>query len=286
MKKDRDAELVRTAVRENYAEIAKAAETVGCCSTSKSACCGTTKTETHAERTSMKLGYSLQDLAEMPEGANMGLGCGNPQAVASIQPGDVVLDLGSGGGFDAFLAARQTGATGRVIGVDMTPEMLAKARKNAQTIGLKNVEFRLGEIENLPIADASVDVIISNCVINLSPEKIRVFEEAFRVLRPGGRLAVADVVACARLPDEIKNDMKLLCGCMAGASEVDELELMLKTAGFMDVQITPKEGSKEFIRDWAPGRKVEDYVVSAYIQARKPGTTYGGCGCDTNCCGK
>jgi len=232
----------------------------------------------------LKLGYSEDDLAKMPEGANMGLGCGNPQAIASIRPGDIVLDLGSGGGFDAFLAVRQTGLEGRVIGVDMTPEMIALARKNAQKLGLNNVEFRLGEIEALPVLNDSIDVIISNCVINLSPEKMKVFREAVRVLKPGGRLAVSDVVASAKLPNEIKSDIQLLSGCISGASEIGELESMLKTAGFDDVRITPKEQSREFIREWAPGRKIEDYVVSADIQAKKPKNT-GRCCCGPNCCG-
>jgi len=282
MKKQNDADDVRTAVRESYAEVAKAGGMAGCGCSPSATCCGDSAS-VNPGLASLKLGYCAQDLAQMPDGANMGLGCGNPQAIASIKTGDVVLDLGAGGGFDAFLAARQTGPSGRVIGVDMTPEMLAKARKNAQTLGLAHVEFRLGEIENLPVADNAVDVIISNCVINLSPEKPRVFQEAFRVLKPGGRLAVADVVACAKMPDEFKNDMKLLSGCVAGASPIDELEIMLKQAGFSDVRITAKEESKEFIRDWAPGRKIEDYVVSANIQAKKPGGR--ACGCGSECCG-
>ncbi|HLD99185.1 MAG TPA: arsenite methyltransferase [Bdellovibrionota bacterium] len=280
-----NADKVRTAVRENYAEVAKAGGAAGCgCSASTSSCCGGTSTEKEAGETSRKLGYSEDDLAKMPPGANMGLGCGNPQAIASIRPGDIVLDLGSGGGFDAFLAVRQTGLEGRVIGVDMTPEMIALARKNAQKLGLNNVEFRLGEIEALPVLNDSIDVIISNCVINLSPEKMKVFREAVRVLKPGGRLAVSDVVASAKLPNEIKSDIQLLSGCISGASEIGELESMLKTAGFEEIRITPKEQSREFIRDWAPGRKLEDYVVSADIQAQKPKNADRGC-CGPNCCG-
>jgi SAM-dependent methyltransferase len=200
----------------------------------------------------------------------MGLGCGNPQAIASLKPGEIVLDLGSGGGFDCFLAARAVGDTGRVIGVDMTPEMVSKARENAAKAGFKNVEFRLGEIEHLPAADNSVDVIISNCVINLSPEKHKVFDDAFRVLKPGGRLAVSDVVATAELPYEVKNDLALHAGCIAGASLIDEVDAMLRKSGFSDIRIEPKDESREFIRTWAPGRNVEDYVGSATIEARKP----------------
>jgi ubiquinone/menaquinone biosynthesis C-methylase UbiE len=206
----------------------------------------------------------------VPAGANMGLGCGNPQAIAALKPGETVLDLGSGGGFDCFLAARQIGDHGRVIGVDMTPAMISKARANADQGGYHNVEFRLGEIENLPLADHSVDVIISNCVINLSPDKERVFKETFRVLKPGGRLAISDVVATTTLPETVRHDVTLYTGCMAGASLIDELETMLATAGFIDIRLKPKDESRSFIRDWAPGSRIEDYVVSATIEAVKP----------------
>jgi ubiquinone/menaquinone biosynthesis C-methylase UbiE len=200
----------------------------------------------------------------------MGLGCGNPAAIASIQAGETVVDLGSGGGFDCFLAARQVQEHGKVIGVDMTPQMISKARKNAHEAGYTHVEFRLGEIEFLPIADKTVDVIISNCVINLSPDKKQVFQEVFRVLKNGGRLAVSDVVASCEIPEDIRNDLHLYSGCIAGASAVNELEAILRSVGFEEVSIQPKDDSKEFIKDWAPGRKVEDYVVSATIEARKP----------------
>ncbi len=200
----------------------------------------------------------------------MGLGCGNPQAIASLQRGETVLDLGSGGGFDCFLAARAVGETGKVIGVDMTPEMVSKARENAMKAGYKNVEFRLGEIEHLPVADKSIDVILSNCVINLSPEKHKVFDDAFRVLKSGGRLAVSDVVATAELPEEVKNDLALHAGCIAGASLISDVEAMLQNSGFRDIRIKPKDESREFIRTWAPGRNIEDYVVSATIEAKKP----------------
>jgi SAM-dependent methyltransferase len=203
-------------------------------------------------------------------GANLGLGCGNPQAIADLKPGETVLDLGSGGGFDCFLAARQVGETGQVIGVDMTPAMVSKARANAEKGGFQNVEFRLGEIEHLPVADHSVDVILSNCVINLSPDKERVFADCFRVLKPGGRLAISDVVAFADLPAHVQEDMALLTGCMAGAALISDLEEMLNEAGFQHVRIHPKEESKTFIRDWAPGLPVTDYVVAATIEATRP----------------
>ena len=224
------------------------------------------------DETAKALGYSQDELASLPAGANLGLGCGNPQAIASIRPGETVLDLGSGAGMDSFLAARATGDTGLVIGVDMTPEMLAKARENAEKIGYANVEFRLGEIEHLPVADNSVDVIISNCVINLSPEKWRVYSEAFRVLRPGGRIAVSDIVLTAELPEDLRNDLFLYTGCMAGASSLPDIEAYLVRAGFRDIRISQKDESRDFIRHWVPGSRIADYVVSATIEAMKPGT--------------
>ena len=216
------------------------------------------------------LGYSAEDTSAVPEAANLGLGCGNPLAIASLKKGQIVLDLGSGAGFDCFLAARAVGQSGKVIGVDMTHEMLSKARENAQRNGFKNVEFRLGEIEALPIADNSIDVIISNCVINLSPEKQRVFDEAFRVLKSNGRLAVADMVATAPLPDEVKIDWAAYTGCMAGASEIGDLERMLRKSGFEQIKIAPKDESRAFIREWLPEKRIEDYLVSATIEAVKP----------------
>ena len=200
----------------------------------------------------------------------MGLGCGNPQAIASLQPGETVLDLGSGGGFDCFLAARAVGDKGHVIGVDMTPEMITKSRRNAEKADLRNIDFRLGELENLPVADEIVDVIISNCVINLSPEKERVFSEVFRVLKPGGRLAISDVVATAELPAAVRKDMAFYTGCIAGGSPIHELQSMLHRTGFENIQIKPKDESRTFIRDCFPGSKIEDYVVSATIEAVKP----------------
>jgi arsenite methyltransferase len=260
---------IRSAVRNNYGKVA-ASGRAGCgCTSLSSGCCGAPNEATSVD-ISCGLGYSVADVAGVPEGANMGLGCGNPQAIASLKPGETALDLGSGGGFDCFLAVRAVGDKGHVIGVDMTPEMVSKSRRNTEKAGLKNVEFRLGELENLPVADEIVDVIISNCVINLSPEKEKVFSEAFRVLKPGGRLAISDVVATAELPDDMKSDLAFHAGCIAGASSIHEIESMLHQTGFENIQIKPKAESKTFIRDWMPGIKVEDYVVSATIEAIKP----------------
>lgn len=255
------SDQVRNAVREQYRQVA---ETENCaCGPS---CCATPSPQS----VSQALGYSPEEIQAAPMAANMGLGCGNPQAIADLKPGETVLDLGSGGGFDCFLAARQVGETGHVIGVDMTPAMVSKARANAEKGGFQNVEFRLGEIEHLPVADHSVDVILSNCVINLSPDKERVFADCFRVLKPGGRLAISDVVAFADLPAHVQEDMALLTGCMAGAALISDLEEMLKEAGFQHVRIRPKEESKTFIRDWAPGLPVTDYVVAATLEATRP----------------
>jgi ubiquinone/menaquinone biosynthesis C-methylase UbiE len=206
----------------------------------------------------------------VPEDANLGLGCGNPQAIAALKKGEVVLDLGAGGGFDCFLAARQVGTRGRVIGVDMTPEMVVKARENASKGRFKNVEFRLGEIEHLPVADASVDVILSNCVINLSPDKAQVYRDAYRVLKPGGRLAISDVVAIKPIPGTVQRDFEKHSGCISGAMQVKALERILKAAGFRNVCVNVKETSKEFIKDWFPGSGVEQFVRSANVQGVKP----------------
>jgi arsenite methyltransferase len=259
---DVSAEEIRTAVRDAYSEIALA-DGGSCCGPSPVPCCSDGSV-------SLELGYSSDDLAAVPTGADLGLGCGNPGAIAALQPGETVLDLGSGAGFDAFLAARAVGPTGHVIGVDMTPPMVTKARANAEAGDYAQVEFRLGEIEHLPVADATVDVIISNCVINLSTDKPAVFREAFRVLRPGGRLAISDVVAFADLPDDVRGDLALYSGCMAGASLISELTQILDAAGFVDVVIEPKDDSRTFIERWAPGRDLTDYVVSATIAAVRP----------------
>jgi len=200
----------------------------------------------------------------------MGLGCGTPLAFAGLSSGETVLDLGSGGGLDCLLAARQVGPTGRVIGVDMTPAMIDRARGNVERLGLGNVELRLGEIERLPVADRSVDVIVSNCVVNLSPDKEAVFREALRVLRPGGRLAVSDIVASAPLPAALRDDPQALSGCVAGAVTVEELRAMLLAAGFADVRIDVRPESRAFIQGWSPGSGAEHFVASAAIQAVRP----------------
>jgi SAM-dependent methyltransferase len=255
---------IRNAILKNYGNLAKE-ETSGCCGPGSS-CCSPGSRGTDGKI----LGYSDKDLASVPKGANLGLGCGNPQAIAQLKPGERVLDLGSGAGFDAFLAARQVGAKGKVIGVDMTPEMILKARRNAEKGTYPNVEFRQGEIENLPVENESIDVIISNCVINLSIDKPRVFAEAFRVLAPGGRLAVSDVVATADIPPEVKDDPLFHSACITGASTIDNLEKLLHDAGFTEVHIEPKDSSKAFIKTWAPGSRAGDYLVSASIRAIKP----------------
>jgi arsenite methyltransferase len=262
-------ETIREAVRDRYARRAEASSCCGDGTSARSSCCGNTTMT--PDDISARLGYSEEELASAPEGANLGLGCGNPQAIAALQPGETVVDLGSGAGFDCFLAVRRVGPSGRVIGVDMTPQMIGKARENARKAGFDNVEFRLGEIEHLPVADASVDVIISNCVINLSPDKPAVFRDAFRVLKPGGRLAVSDVVATAELPESWKEDMRLLSACISGAVDVDTLHGIMSEAGFVDIEIRPKDESREFIWEWEPDSKLEDYVLSASIQARKAG---------------
>lgn len=269
---------IRQNVRDSYAEVAEASNNGDCCGV-ESSCCGVSDDTAINTLISTRMGYSEEDLDAVPDGADMGLGCGNPRAIASLKLGEVVVDLGSGGGFDAFLASAEVGEQGHVIGIDMTPAMLSKARANAEKGKFSNVEFRLGEIEHLPIADGTVDVIISNCVINLSPNKSQVFRDAMRVLKPGGRLAISDVVASAEMPEDMKNDPLLHAGCMAGASLVEDLEVMMKDAGFTDIRIAPKDESREFIKDWAPGRGVEDYVLSATIEAVKPG----GC-CSGSCC--
>ena len=260
---------VRQAVRERYGKVAQNAGNggSGCCAPS---CCGPEGGKEVVAVTAQALGYSLEEVTGVPEGSNLGLGCRNPQAIASLKPGETILELGSGVGFDAFVAARQVGHSGLVIGVDMTPEMVSKARRNTEAGGFQNVDFRLGEIERLPVLSDSVDAIISNCVINLSPEKDQVFKEAFRVLKPGGRLAISDIVATAELPEDVRSDLALYAGCMAGASLVQDLEQMLTNAGFVEIRIKPKDESRSFIRDWAPGRKLEDFIVSATIEAIKP----------------
>ena len=279
-------EIIRQAVRNRYGKIANTGSGVSgispggsCCGesgtagrkNSASACCG--GSDVSSEQLSALMGYSKEEFASVPEGANMGLGCGNPVALALLQDGETVVDLGSGGGFDCFLAAKQVGDAGRVIGVDMTPDMLSKARANAEKIQTENVEFRLGEIEHLPVADNSADIIMSNCVINLSPDKQKVYRDAFRILKPGGRLAISDIVATEPLPEEIQQNLSLVSACVGGAATIDETKDMLTKAGFEKIRITPKDESRKLISEWTSGdsKNAGDYVVSAYIEAIKPG---------------
>ncbi|MBI5590330.1 MAG: arsenite methyltransferase [Deltaproteobacteria bacterium] len=224
-------EEIKKSVRDGYARIAK---TAGSCCFPATSCCGDKQS---VAIISKDIGYSDEDLKNVPAGANLGLGCGNPIALASLQEGETVVDLGSGAGFDCFLAARQVGHDGRVIGVDMTPEMLDKARQNTRKGGYANVEFRLGEIENLPVADNTADIIISNCVINLSPDKGRVFQEAFRVLKPGGRLIVSDIVLLKPLPDIVKTSIEAYIGCVSGADLKEDYLSAIRGAGFQEVKI-------------------------------------------------
>jgi SAM-dependent methyltransferase len=270
-------EIVREKVREGYAQIA--ASGGSCCG--PSCCCG-------GGNVAQAVGYSVDELAALPEGADMGLSCGNPTALALLQPGETVLDLGSGGGLDVFIAGRKVGPTGRVIGVDMTPEMIAKARRNIESYrkqtGLDNVEFRLGEIEHLPVADASVDVVISNCVINLSPDKPQVWREIARVLKPGGRVAVSDLALLKPLPAAIGEMVEALVGCIAGAALVEETEHMAREAGLVDIRLKSRPEYVNAMTDWndplyqkiveqlPPGAKPGDYITSLEVTAKKGAT--------------
>lgn len=276
-----NSEAVREKVRKGYGQIAQSSGS--CCGPTPS-CCGSSPVA--AADLARHIGYSPEELAALPEGANMGLSCGNPNALAALQPGEVVLDLGSGGGFDVFIAGRKVGATGRAIGVDMTAEMLGKARRNTasyrEQTGLDNVEFRLGEIEHLPVADNSVDAIISNCVINLSPDKPQVWREIARVLKPGGRGAVSDLALLKPLPAAIVESVEALVGCVAGAVLVSETERMAKEAGLVDILLKAKSDYIDGMVDWQdplyqkiitnlpPGAKPGDYITSLEITARKP----------------
>lgn len=272
-------ERIRDTVRRGYAEIAKGKS--GCCSGS-SPCCGSSSPDKFAEA----IGYAVEELQVLPEGANMGLSCGNPTAIAGLKPGQVVLDLGSGGGFDVFIAANKIGPEGRVIGVDMTPEMLRKARssisKFTEKTGLGNVEFRLGEIEHLPVADSSIDVVISNCVINLSPDKQQVWNEIARVLRPGGKASISDLALKKPLPQEVLKSAAAIVGCVAGAVLIDETIIMAKQVGLIDIRIDQEAYSIDLMADCndplyrevreslPPNGKLSDYIVSVNITAFKP----------------
>jgi len=260
------ADKLRATVRKDYAAVANCGDVLPGC-VPQGSCCGGTSVQ---DLLSGKLGYSESDLTSIPEGANLGLGCGNPQLIAQLKPGEVMVDLGSGAGFDCFLASPKVGTTGKVIGVDMTPDMLSKARSNAEKGNYNNVDFRLGEIEHLPIADSTADIIMSNCVVNLSPDKQQVYKDAFRVLKPGGRLAMSDVVALKELPDNIRQDLHMYSSCIGGASLVDNIEQMLKNAGFTNIKIAIKPGSRELIKSWSPDTDMENYVASANITASKP----------------
>jgi SAM-dependent methyltransferase len=288
MSTTRESEATREAVRQRYAGIAREtmaataeAAATSCCAPN---CCGNEPLDVTTLATS--IGYSAEELHELPAGANMGLSCGNPTAIASLQPGEVVIDLGSGGGFDVFLAGPKVGETGQAIGIDMTPDMLALARKNTQTYrevtGLDNVEFRLGEIEHLPVADASVNVVISNCVLNLSPDKPQVWRDIARVLKPGGRVAVSDLALLQPLPPAVATMLDALVGCVAGAPLVTETERMMCEAGLVDIALTPKPDYVETMRlrksplyesiaaHIPEGTTPADYVTSLDITARKP----------------
>lgn len=263
----KDADSIKNEVRDAYGTVVKSNNQKKNCGNGRSCCGVSAKPDPEY---SEELGYTKEELESVPEGVNMGLGCGNPQAIASLKPGEKVLDLGAGGGFDVFLAAKKVGPTGKVYGVDMTPDMLNTARANAIKGNYKNVEFLLGEIEHLPLPDNTVDVIISNCVINLSTDKAQVFNESFRVLKNGGRIAISDIVANKPLPPEMVNNKDLYCNCISGAMPIEELKRTLAQAGFTDILIETQENSRMFIKDWVPGSDAENYVVSAKIKAVKP----------------
>jgi len=270
---------LRDTVREEYGKIAKQGSS--CCGPSSSSCCGGPS----ADAVAATVGYTGEELAGLPDGANMGLSCGNPTAIASLRPGEVVLDLGAGGGFDVFIAARKVGPSGRVIGVDITPDMVDKARRNAESFrkssGLDNVEFRLGEIEHLPVADASVDAVISNCVINLSPDKPQVWREIARVLKPGGRVSVSDLALLRPLPEAIRQSVSALVGCIAGAVLVDKTREMIRAAGLVEAVFEAKSNYIDRMVEWSdplyreiadklpPGTKPGDFVTSLIVRASK-----------------
>lgn len=258
---------IRVAVREHYKKTVCADGSLTGCCTSTSGCGAASSCS--ANEIAATLGYSNLDIKTAPNASNLGLGCGNPHALAALKPGETVLDLGSGAGFDCFLAAQQVGATGKVIGVDMTPEMIARARKNALKAKTSNVEFYLGEIEKLPVADHCVDAIISNCVVNLSPDKARVFKEAFRVLKSGGRLSISDIVAIAPLPKVLKDDLTAIASCIGGAEQVETLKQMLKISGFTRIRIALNKTRAQAGQIFNSGENIEKYIASAAIQAIK-----------------
>jgi SAM-dependent methyltransferase len=280
MKDTQDKETTRRTVRDAYAKIAQGSGR-SCCAP-KSSCCGASAADALAQA----LGYREAEMGDLPQGANLGLSCGNPTAIAALRPGEVVVDLGSGGGFDVFIAARKVGPTGSAIGVDMTPDMVEKARANAAAFrrqtGLDNVEFRLGEIEHLPVADASADVVISNCVINLSPDKAQVWREVARILKPGGRVAVSDIALKQPLPKALKQSVEALVGCVAGAALIADTERMVREAGLTDIRLEEDATAVEMMaqsndalyeeaRALLPrAKKPSDYIVSLKVSARRP----------------
>jgi ubiquinone/menaquinone biosynthesis C-methylase UbiE len=276
---------IRSEVREHYSAIARGAQTACCGPSTQAGCCAPTGVS--ATDATRRLGYSEAELAAAPDTANLGLGCGNPQAIADLRVGEVVVDLGAGGGFDAFLAARAVGTTGRVIGVDMSADMVALARDNATKHRTANVEFRLGEIEHLPLPDNTADVLISNCVINLAPDKRAVFADALRVLKPGGRIAISDIVALAPMPAALADDVAVRCGCVSGAALASDIEPMLRALGFTDISVEIDPASGDVLEGWAPGQSYDKLVASARIRATKPGgktaTKTAAC-CDPGCC--
>jgi len=263
-------EEVRQFIRERYAGVAQGTQ---------ASCCGGGCCCAGPQDTAALLGYGEGDLSDAPSASNMGLGCGNPVAIAALKEGETVLDLGSGGGFDCFLARKQVGETGSVIGVDMTPDMIALARKNAAEAGYTNVDFRLGEIEHLPVADGCVDAIISNCVINLSLDKAQVFREMFRVLKPGGRISTSDVVATAEIPQDLKDDFGMIASCVGGAEHVDTIKAMLLAVGFSDIHLYLKDNSADIVNSWLPEGGLDSYIASYIMEAVKPG-----CCCGGGCC--
>jgi arsenite methyltransferase len=259
-------EEIKERVRDAYGKVAEKQAPKQVCDP-KSGCCMVYDSVDPAY--SMDLGYDVDDIVDAPENSNLGLGCGNPHLISRLKEGEKVLDLGSGGGFDVFLAAKRVGNNGKVYGVDMTPSMVAKSRKNAAEAGYGNVEFLLGEIEHLPLPDNSVDVVISNCVVNLSTNKGQVFQEAYRVLKEGGRLAISDIMAIQEMSEEMREDAELYCGCIAGAISPEEIERFLSNCGFKEIEVVVKKESREFIKDWYPDKGVENYVAAGYIKARK-----------------
>ena len=263
----KQSQKIKDKVRQTYGQIADRGALLP--KESPSASCGCETPGLGSDQISTLLGYSSEDIETAPQGANLGLGCGSPKTIADIKKGETVVDLGSGGGFDCFIAAKQVGQKGRVIGVDMTPGMITRARKNKESALAGNVEFRLGEIEHLPVGDDTADLIISNCVINLSPEKRQVFKDAFRVLKTGGRLAISDILALKPLPEKIKEDLNLISACIGGAATIDETKQMLKDAAFKDITITPNPVNPELIETYLLGSGIGDYVAPADITAVK-----------------